>query len=67
MEIVDLLFSAENIRMLVILAFGFCGFVWMKNALSKEINEELANFHNQLKTNDFAHLNNTIEALAFTL
>jgi hypothetical protein len=67
MEIVGLIFSAENVRMLVILAFVSCGFVWMKNALSKEINGELTNFHNQLKSNDFAHLNNTIEALTFVL
>jgi hypothetical protein len=66
-NMVELMLNAENVRILVLLAFGFCGFIWIKNALSKEFDEKLINFHSHLKTNDFAHLNNTIEALTFML
>jgi len=74
METVNLIFNAENVRMLVILAFGFCGYIFiksqmkdMKYSLLKAMDEKLNAFHAQLKANDFAHLNNTIEALTFTL
>jgi len=36
-------------------------------AMDEKIDLKLAEFHAQLKANDFAHLNNTIEALTFTL
>ena len=69
-----MIFNAENVRMLVILAFGFCGYIFiksqmkdMKYSLLKAMDEKLNAFHAQLKANDFAHLNNTIEALTFTL
>jgi hypothetical protein len=76
--VLGIIFSAENVRMLVLLAFGFCGYVMIKGqmrdlevSLEKKIDtkmdEKLAAFHAQLKANDFAHLNNTIEALTFTL
>jgi hypothetical protein len=39
----------------------------MKYSLLKAMDEKLNAFHAQLKVNDFAHLNNTIEALTFTL
>jgi hypothetical protein len=67
MEIVSLVFSAENMRMLVLLAFGTCGFVWLKSSLLKEMrgemDERFKTFYEHLKTNDFKHLNDTIEAL----
>ncbi len=130
---VDFIFNAENIRMLVIVAFVVCGVMWLKFSfekridgvevslnkkidsveaflnkkidsvevslnkkidgvevslnkridgvevslnkridgvemfIEKKIDEKLGSFHAQLKANDFAHLNNTIEALTFTL
>ena len=78
METVNLIFNAENVRMLVILAFGFCGYMLIKsqmkdiiyfllNAMDEKMDAKLNAFHAQLKANDFAHLNNTIEALTFTL
>jgi len=85
METVNLIFNAENIRMLVILAFGFCGYMFIKSqmkdmshkidgvessllkAMDEKMDAKLNAFHAQLKANDFAHLNNTIEALTFTL
>ena len=85
METVNLIFNAENVRMLVILAFGFCGYMLIKSqmkdinykidkvessllkAMDEKIDAKLNAFHAQLKANDFAHLNNTIEALTFTL
>jgi len=36
-------------------------------AMDEKIDTKLATFYTQLKTNDFAHLNNTIEALTFML
>jgi hypothetical protein len=74
----DMIFNAENVRMLVILAFGLCGYMLLKGQMrdmeaslekkiDAKIDEKLAAFHAQLKANDFAHLNNTIEALTFTL
>jgi len=36
-------------------------------AIDEKIDIKLAAFYAQLKANDFAHLNNTIEALTFTL
>ena len=39
----------------------------VESSLDKKIDEKLVAFHAMLKTNDFAHLNQTIEALTFTL
>jgi hypothetical protein len=39
----------------------------LETSLDKKIDENLIAFHAMLKTNDFAHLNHTIEALTFTL
>jgi hypothetical protein len=36
-SIVDIVFNAENIRMLVLLAFGFCGYMTLKTSLEKRI------------------------------
>jgi len=36
-------------------------------AMDEKIDTKLSAFYAQLKANDFAHLNNTIEALTFTL
>jgi len=64
---VDLIFNAENVRMLIILAFGYFLYLSLKGKVKHMISEKLNEFHTQLKANDFAHLNNTIEALTFTL
>jgi len=39
----------------------------MELSMDKKIDEKLMAFHAMLKANDFAHLNQTIEALTFTL
>jgi len=39
----------------------------LESSLDKKIDEKLVAFHALLKANDFAHLNQTIEALTFTL
>jgi len=36
-SIVDIVFNAENVRMLVLLVFGFCGYVTLKTSLEKRI------------------------------
>jgi len=88
-KLMDLLVNAENVRMLVMLVFGYCGYaklnmsfekrlnsldkkidgveVSLLKAMDEKIDSKLATFHTQLKANDFAHLNNTIEALTFML
>jgi hypothetical protein len=102
-NMVELVLNAENVRMLVLLVFGFCGYVLIKSqmkgleySLNKKIDfldkkidgveaslnkridgleisllmamdQKIAAFHSHLKANDFAHLNNTIEALTFML
>ncbi|MDR2554492.1 MAG: hypothetical protein LBC64_03595 [Fibromonadaceae bacterium] len=132
-KMVELLVNADNVRMLVVIAVGFCGYVRLNmsfdrkfyaldkkiddrfgfldkkiddkfgfldkkidgkfgfldkkidekfgfldkkingvepsllRAIDEKIDLKLAAFHAQLKANDFAHLNNTIEALTFTL
>jgi len=99
-SVASLVFSAENVRMLVLLVFGFCGYVLLKTSLEKKIDgldrkidgvetslnkkidgvefsllkamdEKIAfanqSLYAQLKANDFKHLNDTIEALTFTL
>jgi hypothetical protein len=77
-NMVELVLNAENVRMLVLLVFGFCGYVMLKtsfekrmdgleSSLLKAMDEKINAFHSHLKANDFAHLNNTIEALTFML
>jgi ribosomal protein S13 len=68
--------------MLILLTFGFAAITRLKMSLETKINgvelslaklidekidSKLEAFHVKLKQNDFAHLNNTIEALTFTL
>jgi len=68
---VELLLNADNVRMVLMVMLGYCGYVKLKTSLLREMDEKmdekLTAFHTQLKTNDFAHLNNTIEALTFRL
>jgi hypothetical protein len=81
-NMVELMLNAENVRMLVLLVFGFCGYVLLKTSFEKKLDDrigsleasllmamdqKIAAFHSHLKANDFAHLNNTIEALTFML
>jgi hypothetical protein len=106
-NMMELVLNAENVRMLVLLVFGFCGYVMLKTSFEKRLDgldkkidnveaslnkridnveaslnkridgleisllkamdEKINAFHSHLKANDFAHLNNTIEALTFML
>ena len=83
-SILNLIVNAENVRMLVILAFVSCAYVLMRGQM-KEIGHSLNNRIDgldhkidmvefslnkridDLKNNDFAHLNGTIEALTYAL
>jgi len=125
--VMELVLNAENLRMLVLLVFGYSGYVMLKTSFEKrlaglevslnkridglerrmdalevkvdrlekrmdalevkvdrlerrmdalekrmdvlevKIDERFSTFYAQLKANDFAHLNNSIEALTFTL
>jgi len=83
-RVLNLIFSADNVRMLVLLVFGFSGFVLMNSKMDRmesSINRRIDNVEfslnkridvveasiKELKYNDFAHLNNTIEALTYAL
>jgi hypothetical protein len=103
-KMMDLLLNAENVRIMVLMVFGYCGYVRLKTsfekklgvldrkidnveaslnkkiddrlnaletsllkAMDEKIDSKLTIFYAQLKTNDFAHLNDTIEALTFML
>jgi len=81
-SIVEQVLNAENMRVLVLLVFGFTCCVLLKTSFEKKLNdkvnglevsllramdEKISAFHSHLKANDFAHLNNTIEALTFML
>jgi len=69
-----MILNMENGRMLALAALGYFGYMKMldkikegNSELEKKMDEKLVAFHAMLKANDFAHLNNTIEALTFTL
>lgn len=77
-NLVELIFNAENVRTALILAVIICGFTLQNSRIDKKmlelkldlknlIDEKINNFHLILKSNDFEHLNSTIEALTFTL
>jgi len=124
-NVVELLINAENVRMVLMIIIGYCGYVKLRSqtngleyslnkkidgveaslnkridgveaslnkridaldkridgldrkidgvessllkAMDEKIEARLSAFYVQLKTNDFAHLNNAIEALTFTL
>jgi len=81
-SVISLIVNAENVRMLVLLMSGLCGYMLLKTSLEKKIggvessllkamDEKIAaanqSLYAQLKANDFKHLNDTIEALTFTL
>jgi len=77
-KMVELLLNADNVRMLMLIMLGYCGYVKLntsfegkldalKSSLLKAMDEKISTFHSQLKANDFAHLNDTIKALTFML
>jgi len=77
-KMVELLLNAENMRMLMLMVLGYCGYVKLNTSFERKLgaletsllramDEKISAFHSQLKTNDFAHLNDTIKALTFML
>jgi len=80
-RILNLVFTADNVRMLVMLAFVCCGYVLLSKQIDDlrhndlaAINKRIDNVEvslnkriDELKYNDLAHLNNTIEALTYAL
>jgi len=76
-SILNLVFNAENGRMLVELAFGCCFFIWLKTSFEKKIDElrqdmngrmdELNGRIDELKYNDFAHFGSNMDALKKTI
>jgi len=72
-SILNLIANGENVRLLVTLAFICCGYVLLNSRMSRmeySIKGELVAIHtriDELKHNDIAHLNSTIEALTYAL
>ena len=69
-----MILNMENGRMLALAVLGYFGYMKLLDKikegnieLEKKMDEKLLAFHAMLKANDFAHLNQTIEALTFTL
>jgi len=65
-SILNLIVNAENVRMLVILAFVCSGYVLLNSKINSKIGDVETSIK-ELKYNDLAHLNNTIEALTYAL
>jgi len=76
-RILNLVFTSENVRVLVLLVFGFSGLILLKTSLEKRIDGVESSLNKridgmeasikELKYNDLAHLNNAIEALTYAL
>jgi len=65
-SVLNLIVNAENVRMLVLLVFGFSGYVLMRSQM-KEMGHSINRRMDELKHNDIAHLNSAIEALTYAL
>jgi len=76
-RILNLIFSSDNVRMLVILAVVSSGYVLinskmdrMESSLNKRIDSVESTLNrrmDELKYNDIAHLNGAMEALTYAL
>ena len=79
-SILNTIFNTENVRTLATLVSIFSCFVWLKTSITSvhrridgveaSIKSELVAIHrriDELKHNDIAHLNSTIEALTYAL
>jgi hypothetical protein len=65
-SVLALIFSAENMRMLVLLVFGFSCFVWLKMSFEKRIGGVEFSLNNQiyeLRHNDLAAIGKRIDDL----
>jgi len=83
-SVLNLIVNAENVRMLVILAFVSCAYVFMRSQMKEmghSLNKRIDGLDHKidmvelslnrriddLKNNDFAHLNAKMEALNSTI
>jgi len=76
-NILNLIANGENVRLLAILVAIYCFYVLMKSQMkdmghsfNKQIDELRGDMNSridELKHNDIAHLNSTIEALTYAL
>jgi hypothetical protein len=67
MDIALSILNADNLRTLVMLVALVSGFIWLDSRFDKKMDGKLDDFHVKLKTNDFAHLSETIRELTFIL
>jgi len=68
-RILNLIFTAENIRMLVLLAFGFSGYALINGKMERmeySMNKRIDSVEASIKEQN-THLNNSIEALTYAL
>jgi len=61
-SVLNMIVNAENVRMLLVVAFCWSGFVLIKSSI-KELRASIK----ELKYNDIAHLNGSIETLTYAL
>jgi len=64
--VLNMIINAENIRFVLMVALGWSGFVLLKSQM-KEMGYSLNKRIDELKYNDIAHLNSSIEALTYAL
>ncbi|MDR0516023.1 MAG: hypothetical protein LBH25_03165 [Fibromonadaceae bacterium] len=67
-SVLALIFSAENMRMLVLLVFGFSCFVWLKMSFEKRIDGVELSLNKQigdLRHNDLAAIGKRIDDLKY--
>ena len=72
-SILNLIVNAENVRLILLAVLGYCGYMQINRRMDRmeySLNKRI----DDLKNNDFAHLdakmeslNNTIEALTYAL
>ena len=65
-SVLNLVVNAENVRVLLILVFGFSGFIWLKTSLEKKI-VGVDKRIDELKYNDLAAIHKRIDVLEVTL
>ena len=65
-SILNLIFNAENVRMLVLLAFGCCGYVLMRSQM-KEMGYSLNGRIDELRHNDLAAMGKRIDSVEVSI
>ena len=65
-SVLNLVVNAENVRVLLILVFGFSGFIWLKTSLEKKI-VGVDKRIDELKYNDLAAIHKRIDGVEVSI